>query len=98
MYKISGSGNFFKCNNDEEIAVSLQEFDGLNLKMLFGFCFQSSVILSAESADDIKVYVVPDVRYLITEDGVDAEFKADKTYKGKIFPDEQYFKFILTDS
>lgn len=72
MYKISGSGNFFK--------------------------FQSSVILSAESADDIKVYVVPDVRYLITEDGVDAEFIADKTYKGKIFPDEQYFKFILTDS
>lgn len=34
MYKISGSGNFFKCNNDEEVAVSLQEFDGLNLKML----------------------------------------------------------------
>ena len=34
MYKISESGNFFKCNNDEEIAVSLQEFDGLNLKML----------------------------------------------------------------
>ncbi|MDY5123359.1 MAG: hypothetical protein SPE59_06125 [Treponema sp.] len=34
MYKISGSGNFFKCNNDEEVAVSLQKFDGLNLKML----------------------------------------------------------------
>lgn len=35
---------------------------------------------------------------MITEDGVDAEFIADKTYKGKIFPDEQYFKFTLTDS
>ena len=68
------------------------------LDEVMAFAKISSVILSAESADDIKVYVVPDVRYLITEDGVDAEFKADKTYKGKIFPDEQYFKFILTDS
>ena len=48
----------------------------------------NAVVLSASSAEDIQIFVSPKARYLISEEGADAEFKADKTVKGKIFAKE----------
>lgn len=45
----------------------------------------SAIILTAGD-NGIEVYVAPDLRSSITEDGVDAEFKAGKSVKGKIYP------------
>ena len=49
----------------------------------------SAAILSASSYEDIYVYIVPQARYLISEEGAPAEFKVDKqTVKGSIFSAE----------
>ena len=46
---------------------------------------------------EILIYVSPKARYLITENGTDAEFKADKVVKGKIKLSEEG-KYIFVQS
>ena len=55
----------------------------------------NAVIVFGTDYDSIRVYVTGKARYLITEEGADAEFKADKNIKGKIFraeDDSFYFE------
>ncbi len=55
----------------------------------------SALLISGSDYEHMPVYVAGKARYLITEDGADAELKADKTIKGKIFQSEDgsfYFK------
>ena len=49
----------------------------------------NAVLVYATNYENMRVYIAEKARYLITEDGVEAEFKADKTVKGKIFRDEE---------
>ena len=59
----------------------------------------NAILLSAKSYDDMPVYVAGKARYLITEEGCDAEFKIDKAIiKGKIFrkeAEEASFYFVV---
>lgn len=45
----------------------------------------NAILLFAEDYDTMPVYVSGKARYLITEEGAPAEFKAGKTIKGRIF-------------
>lgn len=47
----------------------------------------SAIITKAEGYDLIEVYVTPKARYLITEEGADAEIKTELPIKGKIHRD-----------
>ena len=49
----------------------------------------NAVLVYATNYENMRVYIAAKARYLITENGADAEFKADKTVKGKIFRDEE---------
>ena len=49
----------------------------------------NAVLVYATNYENMRVYIAAKARYLITEDGAEAEFKADKTVKGKIFRDEE---------
>ena len=49
----------------------------------------NAVLVYATNYENMRVYIAEKARYLITENGADAEFKADKTIKGKIFRDEE---------
>lgn len=49
----------------------------------------NAVLVYATNYENMRVYIAEKARYLITENGADAEFKADKTVKGKIFRDEE---------
>lgn len=56
----------------------------------------SAVVTYAEGYDKIDVYVTPKARYLISEEGADAEIKAAKSIKGKIFRNEDDdFYFVV---
>jgi len=58
----------------------------------------NAILIFAADYDNMPVYVAGKARYLITEDGADAEFKAGKTIKGKIFKAEDgsfYFSVAL---
>ena len=57
----------------------------------------SAILISATDYEDMQVYVAGKARYLITEEGADAEFKQDKTtIKGKIFrADDDTFYFSV---
>ena len=58
----------------------------------------NAILLYAESYERINVYVVPKARYLIKENGTDAEIKASKPIKGKIFresEDKDNFYFVV---
>ena len=59
----------------------------------------NAVIMFATDYDNMRVYVTGKARYLITEEGADAEFKADKTVKGKIFraEDDSFYFEVGTD-
>lgn len=48
----------------------------------------NAILLFAEDYDTMPVYVAGKARYLITEEGASAEFKAEKTIKGKIFREQ----------
>ena len=55
----------------------------------------SAVLEFASDYEHMPVYVAGKARYLIGENGADAEFKADKTIKGKILraeDDSFYFE------
>ena len=59
----------------------------------------NAAIVYGTDYDHIIVYVTGKARYLITEQGADAEFKADKTVKGKIFraEDDSFYFEVGTD-
>ncbi len=59
----------------------------------------NAIITSTDGVNQIDIYVLPKAAYLITSEGADAEFKADKTIKGKIFRNEKgkYYFEIGTD-
>ena len=55
----------------------------------------NAVLVYATNYENMRVYIAAKARYLITENGADAEFKADKTIKGKILragDDSFYFE------
>lgn len=55
----------------------------------------NAAIISAESAEEILIFVIPSARSLIKDTGTDVEIKAGKTVKGKIFPTEDAnYKFV----
>ena len=49
----------------------------------------NAVLVYATNYENMRVYIAAKARYLITENGAEAEFKADKTVKGKIFRDQE---------
>ena len=59
----------------------------------------NAILLTANSYEDMQVFVAGKARYLITEEGTEAEFKLDKlTIKGKIFrneAEESSFYFVV---
>lgn len=57
----------------------------------------SAILISASDYEHMPVYVSGKARYLITEEGADAEFKADKaTIKGKIYrAEDDTFYFVV---
>lgn len=56
----------------------------------------SAVLVFGTDYDHMRVYVTGKARYLITDAGADAEFKADKTIKGKIFrAEDDSFYFVV---
>ena len=59
----------------------------------------NAILEFATDYEHMPVYVTGKARYLITENGADAEFKADKTVKGKIFraEDETFYFEVGTD-
>ena len=59
----------------------------------------NAILEFATDYEHVPVYVTGKARYLITENGADAEFKADKTVKGKIFraEDETFYFEVGTD-
>lgn len=69
------------------LKISAQkEFYEESYEVLLPLIKTSAVLIAATDYDNLQVYVVGKARYLITEAGADAEFKADnKTIKGKIF-------------
>jgi len=58
----------------------------------------SAMLVFATDYENMRVYVAAKARYLITEEGTDAEFKATKTVKGKIFrAEDDSFYFVVAD-
>ena len=53
-----------------------------------------AAVISADSKNDIQVYVIPEIKNLIGSAEVPAEIKAAKAVKGTIKADGEYFKFI----
>ena len=55
----------------------------------------SAVVIQAESIENIQIFVSPKARYLISEEGVEAELKADKVVRGLIVKNEdESFTFV----
>lgn len=50
---------------------------------------KTNAIITKIENEQIDVFVAPKAAYLITTEGANAEFKADKTIKGKIFRNEK---------
>lgn len=74
-----------KSNAAAEVEQSKNDCDTL-CESLMNATKAQAVILSADSADSIVIYVAPSLRKSISEAGVEVEFKAGKTVKGKIVP------------
>lgn len=56
----------------------------------------NAIVTYQEGYDKIDIYVTPQARYLIREEGADAEIRATKPVKGKIFRDENDdFYFVV---
>lgn len=76
-----------------------QAFYEQTYETLLSLAKTNAVIMFATDYDSMRVYVTGKARYLITEEGADAEFKADKTVKGKIFraEDDSFYFEVGTD-
>ena len=79
--------------------VNQKEYYETSYETLMTFAKTNALIIFAEDYETIPVYVAGKARYLITEEGADAEFKADKTVKGKIFraEDDTFYFVVNTD-
>lgn len=64
---------------------------------LLALAKSSALLVYGTDYDNMRIYVTGKARYLITETGADAEFKADKTtVKGKIFrAEDDSFYFVV---
>ncbi len=96
--ELNGTIKSIKEKNREDMAAQ-QAFYEDTMEQLMDAIKTSAIILSATDFEDISVYVAGKARYLITEEGTDAEFKAEKlTVKGKIFRQEDdTFKFTVVE-
>ena len=96
--ELNGTIKSIKEKNREDMAAQ-QAFYEDTMEQLMDAIKTSAIILSATDYEDISVYVAGKARYLITEEGTDAEFKAEKlTVKGKIFRQEDdTFKFTVVE-
>jgi len=77
----------------QERAEDIQGIEA-TLESLLNTVKASGVILSANSADNIRVYIGSKYRELVTEEGIAAEVKGVKTVKGRIIKiDDNTFCF-----
>ena len=75
----------------EQKAVYEQSYE-----TLLALAKTSAILVSGTDYDHLNIYVTPKARYLITEAGADAEFKADKNIRGKIFrAEDDSFYFVV---
>ena len=94
------NGKISKLTNDleeskQQISAQQASYEQA-YETLLGLAKTSAVLVFAADYDNIRVYVTPKARYLINENGADAEFKADKTVKGKIFrAEDDSFYFVV---
>ena len=84
--------------NREDMAAQQAVYED-TMEQLMDVIKTSAIILSATDYENISIYVAGKARYLITEEGTDAEFKVDKlSVKGKIFRQEDgTFKFTVVE-
>ncbi len=68
----------------EQIRLQQDSYE-VAYETLLSLAKTNAIIVFGTDYDNMRVYVTGKARYLITEAGADAEFKADKTVKGKIF-------------
>ena len=84
--------------NREEMA-SQQAFYENTMENLMTLAKTNAILLQADDYEKIFVYVSGKARYLIGENGADAEFKADKvTVRGKIVEEaDNSYRFIVAE-
>ncbi len=83
-------------DDDYQIQLAEKDSDLVNADIFYQGCFDqlmqtaktNAILLSVESPESISVYIAPKARYLVSETGVGAEIKANKTVKGRIFRNE----------
>ena len=105
LYKENSELNGKILNLSNELSQSRKDL--ADQKGYFESSYESLMSLAKTSAllefasdyDHMPVYVAGKARYLIGEDGVDAEFKADKTIKGKILraEDDSFYFEVASD-
>lgn len=81
-----------------EEKINLQkQFYEQSYENLMTLAKTNALLIHADDYDNMPVYVAGKARYLITEEGASAEFKADKTtIKGKIFrAEDDSFYFVV---
>ena len=73
-----------------------KEYYEASYETLLALAKTSAILISGSDYDNMPVYVTGKARYLITEEGADAEFKIDKNIKGKIFrAEDDSFYFVV---
>lgn len=84
--------------SQEEI-LKLQSYYESTLANIMQEAKTSAILIFAEDYEKMSVYVTPKARYLVTEEGADAEIKAPHAVKGKIKKaqesDSFYFEVAL---
>ncbi len=82
--------------NSRRQTVEQKEFYETSYETLMTYAKTNAVLIYGTDYENMPVYVAGKARYLITVDGTDAEFKADKTVKGKIFrAEDDSFYFVV---
>ena len=96
--ELNGTIKSISEKNREELAAQQALYED-TLEPLMDTVKTSAIILAATDYENISVYVAKKARYLISEEGTDAEFKVEKlTVKGKIFQQEDgSFKFLVVE-
>jgi len=94
------NADFEKERNDYKDELKNQKaYYENSLETILTLAKTSAIVTYAEGYDRIEVYVTPKARYLISEEGADAEIKATKSVKGKIFrnEDDEFYFVVGTD-
>lgn len=78
---------------------SQQNYYEANLETILTVAKTSAIVTYAESYDRIDVYVTPKARYLVGEEGAEAEIKAAKAIKGRIYrnAEDNFYFTVGTD-